>query len=106
MLGAYANNRLVGMQLVDLLGMEVEILNAIGEIQPPSGLPKLNQALLLFEIPCDFLALKIANFPLAKAWRLTSREIFEYAFANRYTVIDFLYDQGRSFYVLEYHKSQ
>lgn len=42
------------MQLVDLLGMEVEILNAIGEIQPPSGLPKLNQALLLFEIPCDF----------------------------------------------------
>jgi predicted GNAT superfamily acetyltransferase len=95
-----------GLKLDDLKDLEVEIIYATGKLQPPSGLPKLDQLLLSIEIPGDFSGLKVANFPLAKAWRQTSREIFEYAFANKYIVIDFLFDQGRSFYILEYQDNQ
>ena len=94
-----------GLHLDDLLEMDVEILNSTKEMEPPSGMPKLNHVLLSIEIRSDYLALKTVNFPLAKAWRQASREILEYAFANRYTVIDFLYEHGRSYYVLEYQES-
>jgi len=60
---------------------------------------------LLIEIPNDFLALKARDILLAKAWRQTSRELFEFVFANGYSVIDFFVDNGHSYYVLEYSET-
>jgi predicted GNAT superfamily acetyltransferase len=86
----------------EILGANIEIVAISDDLQPPSDFPKLNHALLLIEIPNDFLALKANNFLLAKAWRQTSREIFEFVFANGYSVIDFLVENGHSYYILEY----
>jgi len=61
--------------------------------------------LLLIEIPNDFLALKDEDIFLAKVWRQTSREIFEFVFTNGYSVLDFLIENGRSYYVLEYSET-
>jgi predicted GNAT superfamily acetyltransferase len=67
---------------------------------PPQAVPALARHFLLIEIPSDFLALKAADLPLARLWRSYSRAVFEDAFAAGYLVTDFVYDQGRSFYVL------
>jgi predicted GNAT superfamily acetyltransferase len=69
-------------------------------IQPAQADPELAGTLLLIEIPSDFLALKSADLPLARAWRTYTRSVFEEAFATGYLVTDFVHDQGRSFYVL------
>ena len=71
-----------------------------GLIRPPEHFPPLEGRLLLAEIPSDFGALKDADFAAAHDWRLFSREFFEAAFAAGYIVTDFIYDGGRSFYVL------
>jgi predicted GNAT superfamily acetyltransferase len=68
--------------------------------QPPQGVPALTGHLLLIEIPSDFPALKATDLPLARAWRIYTRAVFEEAFATGYLVTDFVHDQGRSFYVL------
>ena len=67
---------------------------------PPQAVPALTGHLLLIEIPVDFLALKAADLPLARAWRMYTRAVFVQAFANGYLVTDFVHDQDRSFYVL------
>ena len=50
------------------------------------------------------MALKSADFALARDWRFFSREFFETAFAKGYFVTDFIYDKSedgpRSFYIL------
>jgi predicted GNAT superfamily acetyltransferase len=71
-----------------------------GLARPPEHFPPLEGRLLLAEIPSDFSALKDADFAAARDWRLFSREVFEAAFAAGYIVTDFIYDAGRSFYVL------
>jgi predicted GNAT superfamily acetyltransferase len=61
------------------------------------------QALLLVEIPADFLKLKAADRGLARAWRFHTRELFEGLFRMGYLATDALYLAGatpRSFYVL------
>src|SRR6201988_383144 len=68
--------------------------------RPPEHFSALEGHLALAEIPADFIALKAADFPLARDWRFFSREVFETAFAEGYIVTDFVFDQGRSFYVL------
>ena len=68
--------------------------------QPPQGVPALTGHLLLIEIPFDFPSLKAADLPMARAWRIYTRAVFEEAFATGYLVTDFVHDQGRSFYVL------
>ncbi|HZD57629.1 MAG TPA: GNAT family N-acetyltransferase [Anaerolineales bacterium] len=65
-------------------------------------------ALLLVEIPADFLALKVANPELALDWRLHSRPLFENLFGQGYLVTDFVHLPGthpRSFYVLSHGES-
>ena len=65
-------------------------------------------ALLLVEIPSDFLALKAANPPLALAWRAHTRALFEELFTQGYLVTDFVYLAGshaRSFYILSHGDS-
>jgi len=58
----------------------------------------------LVEFPADFQAIKRADNTLAIAWRLHLRSICETAFAEGFTVMDYLYETGtraRSFYVLQ-----
>jgi len=76
-----------------------------GWICPPERFSRLEGHLLLAEIPSDFGALKDADFSLARDWRFFSREIFESAFAAGYIVTDFVFDNGRSFYVLSHGES-
>ncbi len=59
----------------------------------------------LVEIPTDFRCLKQQNPALAAAWRSHSRTLFETAFAQDYTVTDFVYDEdengrSRAFYLV------
>ena len=76
-----------------------------GLLQPPEHFSPFEGALTLAEIPSDFPALKDADFTLARDWRFFSREVFETAFAEGYIVTDFVFDKGRSFYVLSHGES-
>ncbi len=75
-----------------------------GFIRPPERFPIPGDALLLAEIPSDFMRLKEADFDLARAWRMFTREVFETCFDVGYLVTDFIYDKTgdypRSLYVL------
>ncbi|MCH7664056.1 MAG: GNAT family N-acetyltransferase [Chloroflexi bacterium] len=60
-------------------------------------------ALLLVEIPSDFMAVKAADMDLALQWRLHTRPIFEKLFSRGYLITDFVFLPGkfpRSDYVL------
>jgi predicted GNAT superfamily acetyltransferase len=78
-----------------------------------NGLDKVGEnpsddAIVLVEIPSDFLALKAADPELALAWRLHSRAIFEGLFERGYLITDFVYLRGtqpRSFYVMSHGES-
>ncbi|MEZ0395938.1 MAG: GNAT family N-acetyltransferase [Anaerolineales bacterium] len=78
---------------------------ADGGPRPIGEPPRLEGALLLVEIPTHFEALRRADLALARDWRFYTREVFENAFAAGYLVTDFVYDQGRSFYVLAHGES-
>jgi predicted GNAT superfamily acetyltransferase len=69
-------------------------------IRPPEHFSPLEGHLLLAEIPSDFNAMKKDDFTLARDWRFFSREVFETAFSEGYLITDFIFDDGRSFYVL------
>lgn len=75
-----------------------------GLLQPPEHIPPFNDSLLLAEIPSDFMALKAADFALARDWRYFAREVFETAFAAGYLVTDFVFEnvegKPRSLYIL------
>lgn len=84
---------------------ELGAASADNWIRPPEHVPSLSGKLVVAEIPSDFLALKDADFSLARDWRYFSRELFETAFAEGYIVTDFIYEQARSFYVLAHGES-
>ena len=73
--------------------------------RPPEHFSPLEGRLVLTEIPSDFGALKDADFALARDWRFFSREVFETAFGAGYIATDFVYEAGRSFYVLTHGES-
>ncbi len=60
----------------------------------------------LIEIPADFQGLKAHDLALARAWKLTLRELFEAAFGAGYLITDFFHEtlrgQRRSFYALSH----
>jgi predicted GNAT superfamily acetyltransferase len=72
--------------------------------RPPGHAPALEAQLIAAEVPSDFMALKSADFALARDWRFFTREFFETAFGKGYIVTDFVFDQSESaphsFYVL------
>ncbi len=55
----------------------------------------------LVEIPADLALLKTQFPELALKWRLQTRQLFEFAFANGYTAIDLFRREGRSYYLLQ-----
>lgn len=71
---------------------------------PPDHFSPISTALLLVEIPPDFMALKAKDFALARDWRFFTREVFETIFADGYLITDFIFDRAtgkpRSLYVL------
>ena len=73
-----------------------------GLLSPPEQVPIFSENILAVEIPPDFMALKAADMQLARTWRVYSREVFEVAFTSGYIVTDFIFEQGRSFYVLSH----
>ena len=73
--------------------------------RPPEHFSPLEGRLALAEIPSDINAIKEADFAIARDWRFFSRELFETAFASGYLITDFVYDEGRSFYVLSHGES-
>jgi predicted GNAT superfamily acetyltransferase len=76
---------------------------------PPEHVPAFNDRLIMAEIPADFLALKSADFALARDWRFFTRELFETAFQKKYIVTDFIFDSDesnpRGLYVLTHGES-
>jgi predicted GNAT superfamily acetyltransferase len=74
-------------------------------LQPPEKIPHFSEKVLAVEIPPDFMALKASDMDLAHAWRFFTRVFFEAAFSSGYIVTDFIFDQGRSFYVLSHGES-
>src|SRR5262245_37708867 len=76
-----------------------------GWLCPPEHFLPLEGRIALAEIPSDFNALKDADFALARDWRFFSREVLETAFEAGYLVTDFIFDEGRSFYVLSHGES-
>jgi predicted GNAT superfamily acetyltransferase len=96
------------LTLADFEAAEAQVLYPVDSagafLRPPGHLTALEGALLLAEIPSDFLQLKAADFELACAWRWFSRELFETCFSAGYLVTDFIFDKSsnrpRSFYVL------
>ncbi len=78
-------------------------LRPVGGERMPNQEGQSSKALILVEIPSDFMALKSANPSLAIEWRMHTRAIFEDLFARGYLVTDFVYLPGtypRSFYIL------
>jgi predicted GNAT superfamily acetyltransferase len=73
--------------------------------RPPEHFAPLDNKLALAEIPTEFGALKDADFTLARDWRFFSRELFETAFSTGYIITDFVFDKGRSLYVLAHGES-
>jgi predicted GNAT superfamily acetyltransferase len=81
------------------------IENAFGLPVPPEAVAHPNTPSLV-EIPTNIRAIKQQDFPLAETWRLHTRALFETAFAQGFTVTDFVFDQDengrlRSYYYLE-----
>ena len=69
-------------------------------------LPRTDLPFCLVEIPADFQAIKTADFELAYAWRMSTREIFETLFAAGFIVTEFFHKKGndgrsRSYYLLQ-----
>jgi predicted GNAT superfamily acetyltransferase len=76
------------------------LVGASNLLQPPEHFSPLDGHLLLAEIPSNFNTIKSEDFPLSRDWRFFSREVFETAFDTGYIATDFIYENGRSFYVL------
>ncbi|MCB0169015.1 MAG: hypothetical protein KDJ97_00565 [Anaerolineae bacterium] len=55
----------------------------------------------LVEIPADLGRLKSNRPDMALTWRLQTRQIFQTAFDNGYTAVDFLRHDGRNYYLLQ-----
>jgi len=75
------------------------------ETRPQTGEPS---PLLILEIPADISTIKLVSNELGAAWRLHTREYFEYLFKRGYMVTDFIHLPGqtpRSFYVLSHGES-
>jgi len=88
-----------------LLAEGIPLLNRTlpGDLPRPPQTPLPIQGdWLLVQIPARFQAIKSADLGLARAWRKHTRALFEAAFAAGYTVIDLLFEEGRSCYLLNF----
>lgn len=108
------------LDLAHFLSAETQIVNptqvdqngwprpaASGILEQINENPK-EDAIILVEIPADFMRLRKAEPELGLEWRLHTRAIFEKLFAQGYLITDFVHLPGshpRSFYVLSHGES-
>lgn len=95
--------RTIGPLVPSLLSRTMTILNCFppGECpRPPQSVLPVQGERLLIQIPARFQRIRSADIALARAWREHTRTLFEAAFAAGYTVVDFLFEEGRSCYLL------
>ena len=93
-----------GPSLSSLRAAGVPILNRPlpGDLpRPAQVIPPIEGDRLLVQIPAHFQAVKSADEGLARAWREHTRALFEAAFGSGYTVVDLLFEEGQSCYLLE-----
>jgi predicted GNAT superfamily acetyltransferase len=99
--GTLKLNQFAKAELQPLYALQTE---TGGLLRPPEHFSLTGTAIVLAEIPSDFMALKDADFALARDWRFFTREVFETAFVEDYQVTDFIFDctngEPRSLYVL------
>ena len=69
--------------------------------RPPHKTLPITGEWLLIQIPAHFQAIKSADSELALAWREHTRVLFESAFAAGYTVVDLLFENWQSHYLLK-----
>jgi len=86
-----------GPSLAELRAEGVSVLNP----SPPARkvLPVEGDRMLI-QIPASFQAIKLSDMELARAWREHTRELFEAAFAAGYIVVDLLFQNNQSYYLL------
>ena len=82
-------------------GVKVDARRGGRFVRPPNAVPPLEPARLLVEIPTNIQAVKKIDGALALAWRDYTRDLFTQTFAADYTAADFLFEEGRGYYVLE-----
>ena len=87
--------------LFDLLADGTVWLNSAGtdDMPQPPGPPFVVPAagaVMLIEIPVDFLTLKAADPALALRWRMGTRDAFQTLFRQGYAVTDFIREPGRA----------
>jgi len=62
---------------------------------------------ILIEIPVDFQKMRKDDLALARAWRMHTREVFQWAFGTGYSVEAFAVEDQRAYYILtqtvDYH---
>jgi len=94
----------IGPSLSTLRAEDVPILNPTlpgDPPRPPHKILPIAGKRLLIQIPAHFQAIKSTDFGLALAWREHTRVLFEAAFAAGYTVVDLLFENGQSHYLLK-----
>jgi predicted GNAT superfamily acetyltransferase len=100
-----STGRRTGPSLSALLAEGIPLLNPPfpGDLpRPPETVLPIEGDQLLVQIPARFQAIKSADLGLARAWREHTRALFEAAFAAGYTVVDLLFEEGRSCYLLNF----
>jgi predicted GNAT superfamily acetyltransferase len=99
------------LTLDSILAAGAQVVNpstftADGLLRLPQRFADGGGGLALVEIPADFQGLKSGAMPLARDWRLRTRDLFEGLFKRGYYVIDFLHQaagpesRARSYYLL------
>jgi predicted GNAT superfamily acetyltransferase len=104
-----ASDHVAGRLRGDQAGSSLSTLRASGVSllnHPPPGDPSqtvlsLGGDQLLIQIPAHFQAIRTADMELARVWRLHTRALLEAAFAEGYVVIDLLFEDGQSCYLLQ-----
>ena len=77
-----------------------------GLLYPPQKLPSINTQKLYYLIPHDISVIRGTDISLVREWHNFSRDFFEKAFSQNYTVTDFIKVEDESYYLLEKDWSQ
>lgn len=85
-----------GVPLVNPAALSTNGLPCPGEMQVD-----LHGERLLVEVPADFQALKRTDLSLARAWRYTTRAIFQAAFNQGYSATEYVYQDRHGYYLLK-----
>jgi len=98
---AHVANRLMGKDEEETAVPEHLILNPVGENgRPPQTTKSPSEVTHFVQIPHNIRTLKAQDMPLALAWRQHTRQLFTNLFAQNYTVSDFIWQQGKAYYLL------